>query len=85
MKIIIMMISISKLRINHAILTGLSIIMMDKTNTIMSMGMYFDECDIPIINESSMQYKSNTIKIRELLVNNIETNDHWIMLCNSNT
>ena len=72
---------ISRMRINHAISTGLSVVMIDnKTNQILSLCIYFDQSDLPSVNESNMhmRYKSKRVKLREELVNRMEANDEWI-------
>ena len=69
---------ISKNRIDHAILTGLSFVLVHKkTNQVLHMCIYYDEFDLPLpINAS--EFRSKAIKLRNSLLNHFEYNDNWI-------
>ena len=69
---------ISKQRIDHAILTGLSNVYIDKkTGKVVFLSLYFDEYDMPPPIDSS-KFRSKGIKLRNIILDHLEHNDSWI-------
>ena len=69
---------ISKNRIDHAVLTGFSFVLVHKkTNQVLHIGIIYDEFDLPPPIKTS-KFRSKAVKLRNSLLDHFEHKDNWI-------
>ena len=69
---------ISENRIDHAILTGFSFVLVHKkTNQVLHIAIIYDEFDLPPPISTS-KFRSKAVKLRNSLLHHFEDNDYWI-------